>query len=845
MPQIRTYGRNPTLGEVKEYYAREDVLTFLNYACKKRKVIFSFKDEPSLRSEANTPALEPRDTVHLHQIITEGIEGNMRGVEDDMRPSAYPSFHGMTSKDGDLISDFVMEADCHGWRRSFVDVRGAIEILNDFRVPYIAKFSGHRSLHLMIPREAFPDDFDGVYIAQSWRSLERRLRDFFHKYAQVRYAHGTGGILRLPYSLNENTGMVSLPIDPEELDDFRPWEAILHLVGEASQDLLDVSADDRDRTSRFLRAALIEKRVKPLKGKIWVIRPKQNLSKYRRLVGDLSSIPERFDSNDPVKRAEAAWKLMISDLRVPDEVFEKYTQESNAGVRWFIAEALMGDERAMELLYEMDEYAADAIDDSASLAAISFLDKLLGGAAGWEYSFGTAMNINAIFERSAGLLRDEIVRQAEIIHEDRAFMLLKCVSVLGGAADDWNTVGKVAAILERRFPSMADIISQDVFNNIKRLGSENWNERRMAEEALIAAGERATDALILAMGTADHWMRKSVISILCKVGDPKAIPCLVNALGDPGGKIRRMALNGILRLEPKPKELKELLIDAAEGDNPRLRENATKILGMMDDAMALRVALGSLKDRDPRVRQAAVKSLAKIGGQLSMNGLEHALADDDPSVAVNAAFSLAEMGSRGIAMLRAALRDDRVQTARCAAHALAGMGDPSGVDLVIDALNDDEWQVWCTPFTLAESGDERAVEAILTLVEDSLRTENMSSKALRAAHALGRCTDERAMDVLKKMMHTRRDRKSRRAAVMALREVGTAEAVDLLLEALVSEDGNLRQHAGNALAKMGPGILPQLKKLADQVQGKPRRAVERVLQSVSMRTARRIGRSGI
>ena len=38
MPPIRTYGRMPTLGEVKEYYSRKDVLTFLNYACKKRKV---------------------------------------------------------------------------------------------------------------------------------------------------------------------------------------------------------------------------------------------------------------------------------------------------------------------------------------------------------------------------------------------------------------------------------------------------------------------------------------------------------------------------------------------------------------------------------------------------------------------------------------------------------------------------------------------------------------------------------------------------------------------------------------------------------------------------------------
>jgi hypothetical protein len=168
MPSSKTYGRNPTLGEVKEYYAREDVLAFLNYACKKRKVVFSFKDEPSLGSERRTPPLAPRDTQHLHQIITEAIEKNMEGMADDARPHAYPSFHSMTAKDGDVVSDFVMEADCQGWRRSFVDVRGAIEILKNFHVPCIAKFSGHRSLHVMIPREAFPDEFNGAPIAQSW-----------------------------------------------------------------------------------------------------------------------------------------------------------------------------------------------------------------------------------------------------------------------------------------------------------------------------------------------------------------------------------------------------------------------------------------------------------------------------------------------------------------------------------------------------------------------------------------------------------------------------------------------------------------------------------------------------
>ena len=40
--------------------------------------------------------------------------------------------------------DFVLEPDQRGWRKSFDDLYGALEILNEFQVTYRIKFSGHR-----------------------------------------------------------------------------------------------------------------------------------------------------------------------------------------------------------------------------------------------------------------------------------------------------------------------------------------------------------------------------------------------------------------------------------------------------------------------------------------------------------------------------------------------------------------------------------------------------------------------------------------------------------------------------------------------------------------------------
>jgi len=830
MSQVRTYGRRPTLGEVKEYYAREDVLEFFNYACEKRKVFFSFRAEPSLKSESGAPPLEPENAEHLHQIITERIEKNMRGMGHDVRPSAYPSFHGMTSKDGDVMTDFVMEADCQGWRRSFVDVRGAIEILSEFHVPYIAKFSGHRSLHVMIPREAFPEEFEG----KSQKSLESKLRDFFRAIALVRQAHGTGGILRLPYSLNENTGMVSLPINHERIDNFRPWEAIPHLVTEISPGLFDVPEDGRNRTSQFLQAALIEKRITQLEGKIWRIQPKTDLDQYRHLVDDPSSI--QIGSDDPAQRAEAAWKLMVSGERVPDDIISGCARERSPDVRWFIAEALTGDDRVSELLPEADEYAADAVSDSVSPIVIPFLRKLLSKLTDWEPSAAAMMNIRSVFERSGETIEDEVIRQAEIVDEARASVLLKCASLMGAASGSWETVGSVVDLLERRFPNMEAVISRDVFDNVGILLEVNgWEEPHIrAAEALLAAGKSATDALIMAMASGDHWTRKTVISILSKVGDPKAIPCIVDALGDPGRKIRNMAMSGVVKLGRGSEELKKLLIEAAESDNPRLRANATTALRLVDDrgSEPLEIALKSLEDVDPKVRQAGIKSLGKIGGQQSIDGLKRALADADRNVAINAAFTLSHMGDEAQEILKEALQDHSAQKARCAAHALAEVGDNSGINLVIDAFNDSGWEMWCTPFTLAESGHKRAAAALVKLVQSSLHTENPPSQSILAVKALGNCADDRAVDMLKTVMYEKRDRKFRRAAVMALLKIGTEKAIDILLEALVSEDGNLRQHARNALIKTGPEILPRLKILAEQVKGKPRRSVESLLQAI-------------
>lgn len=45
------FGRSPTYSEIKEYYTRDDILEFIDDATAVRKVILSFRDEPSVLTQ--------------------------------------------------------------------------------------------------------------------------------------------------------------------------------------------------------------------------------------------------------------------------------------------------------------------------------------------------------------------------------------------------------------------------------------------------------------------------------------------------------------------------------------------------------------------------------------------------------------------------------------------------------------------------------------------------------------------------------------------------------------------------------------------------------------------------
>jgi len=437
MAEIRTFGRMPTLGEMKEYYARDDVLSFLYDECQIRNVDIAYNKKRF--------SIDPTSKAHLRQIIEEMTENrierayrNSQGDIDNVRlkECEYISFHArttITSENKLTGFDTIFEADMQGWRRAFEDLVGVVRMLDDFGVCYRIKYSGVRSLHFMIPFEAFPKQFNGKSVLSQRAQIQNRLGDYFRKHCGMKRAHG-GGIMRLGYSLNEDNGLVSLPIASDELTDFRPWETNIYNVDIDKPWHSDVPTNASRSTLKFLREIYRDDGKSMSVNSDLKIAPKER-SRYASRSGGLSvgKLADHLRSDEEAERLEAAWNLMATPEPVPISVVEKGLEDGNPDIRWYLTEALQKSlndgaiELAARMLWDSDQFVRIGAIDTLALAGEKALDAILNSmsrdavATNWAFTDvvyalqkihpGMAAEKMKLFLHSAGdAIADSILR---------------------------------------------------------------------------------------------------------------------------------------------------------------------------------------------------------------------------------------------------------------------------------------------------------------------------------------------------------------------------------------------------------------------------------------------------
>jgi transposase-like protein len=219
---------------VISYYSRPEIQNAIFSFARDRKIAVVRNFRPmfqSLRKAEDIPAL----MLCISESYTQGRQ--------------WPSMHGTVARyddNGQMRGfDFVAEIDFkRSWATAFDIARPLVKFFRELGVYFLIKFSGHCSPHIIVPAEAVPEGIHGFSAYRSFIGLVAK------KVKQSSYLDRTfskpSHFLRLPYSIHELTGKVSLPIRPEDYDSFSPKMAQIGSV-EVLEDWWPPPEDARER----------------------------------------------------------------------------------------------------------------------------------------------------------------------------------------------------------------------------------------------------------------------------------------------------------------------------------------------------------------------------------------------------------------------------------------------------------------------------------------------------------------------------------------------------------------------------------------------------------------------
>jgi hypothetical protein len=165
--------------------------------------------------------------------------------------------------------DLVIDIDCdESFELSKETAKLVISELRQHGIENISvKFSGNRGFHIGVRSEAFPESVEGEDITGHYPRLPRGIIDYIrerlkddmiekvsaHGYedemmadegpdpyqvADIENDWGQRHLFRMPYSLHDGTWLVSLPIEPDEIDSFEKEDAEMDNV-DFDTDFLD------------------------------------------------------------------------------------------------------------------------------------------------------------------------------------------------------------------------------------------------------------------------------------------------------------------------------------------------------------------------------------------------------------------------------------------------------------------------------------------------------------------------------------------------------------------------------------------------------------------------------
>ena len=179
----------PSYQRAVRYYLRDDVSGFFWRLCQTRRLKFFHHCDSDPRGP--TRARPRAISLHCVASVEELCDRIMAATHPlPEYPYDFFPFWGMQSNrvnapgeaDHAIGWDMRFEFD-YGLQDSFAVLLPIVAVLKHFGVPILAKYSGHRSLHLIIPAEAFPLSLKRRAGRQRWMAAIELLGDLFCRIA--------------------------------------------------------------------------------------------------------------------------------------------------------------------------------------------------------------------------------------------------------------------------------------------------------------------------------------------------------------------------------------------------------------------------------------------------------------------------------------------------------------------------------------------------------------------------------------------------------------------------------------------------------------------------------------
>ncbi|MFC1582160.1 HEAT repeat domain-containing protein, partial [Planctomycetota bacterium] len=797
------YGRYPTLGEVREYYSRDEFIDFLSRTAAYKRVwmIIPERLHWEIKREERVPVAGSED---LRAYIKRRIDERFPDGDENARLSFYPSFHqslerwepGMADKGQHIGVDGTAEADLPLWRNNFNDALTLLRVLQDENIPHHFKFSGSRSLHVMIP------------------CANQKVNAGIFGNSRAHHA----AILRMPFSLNEDTGLVSLPLNAETLPAFRPWQAGMHVVKFEDSWLIPTDEEGLARIAEFMHGL---KEREPVAREEY-FEPSLKLDAIQETAGQLcAGITEPHP--------------LCLEPNSSQEDLRSRLLRAEGESRWLTAEAFLlhGEELDEDLLAHLLQDA----DPYMRSANVDIMARFRDTACRYFVTCMSSEDMGAASKSlyllaHSGTLRSKFMEYLQAESRASAPLVLRVACATGVLGRDWNLADSIIADAEDEFGDAPGWDKRVQALKLMRTLMTSWGKTQAPPE-LVDMGTDITDLLLLAMTSDSRRHRWAFLKPLCLIADPDALEVYIEALGDSYRDSAKWATAALVSLG---KEAVPALIEAAASDDARVRRYAIRCLGHIGDERARESIVEALEDEDEKIARQAVLALRDIVKQEDIPLLQIAIRAAPYEIRREIVRTLDNLGSEGHQVLEALALE---QGEPAAAGWLFRQGDLRGKPVLLAALEKEGMTQEAAVMELADGpADDDALGALIKALPEFKWVAQIT-----VADALLKIGDPGGLEAFL-VLAEHKDMTSRKLAAHSLGQWHAPEALEMLMRLLRDKHKKVRARSADGLFCQGEYAREILENYLQEhkVNSHPRDLAQRVLNSLDLKRGLEAGK---